>query len=83
MIIRKLPNFSRQQWAGFICLYLAGLGWLADIIIPFTGLPNKPLLFILALGFAEVMFFTGVALLGRAYYRQIKARLLKFLKPPR
>jgi hypothetical protein len=75
--VRQLPSFSKRQWFGFVCIYLAGLGWLSDIIIPFTRLPHKPILFAVALGFAEVMFFTGVALLGRTTYDQAKAALLR------
>jgi di/tricarboxylate transporter len=83
MQLRPLPKFSRKQWTGFICIYLAGLGWLTDIIVPFTGLPHKPQIFAVALGFAEIMFITGVAFLGKAYYKQIKVKLIENIKKPR
>jgi hypothetical protein len=79
MKTRPLPHFSRRQWSGFACIYIAGLSWLADIIIPFTHLSNKPMLFAIALAFAEIMFFTGVALLGKTAYLQAKAALTSSL----
>jgi hypothetical protein len=81
MQLRPLPQLSRKQWTGFICIYLAGLGWLTVIILPFTSLPNKHLFFVISLSFAELMFIIGVAFLGRAYYKQIKAKVLERLKP--
>jgi hypothetical protein len=77
---RRLPQLSKKQWIGFACIYLAGLGWLADIIIPFTKLSNKHIYFAVALGVAEVSFVLGVALLGRTFYRQIKAKYLARFK---
>jgi apolipoprotein N-acyltransferase len=78
--MRKLPQFPKSVWAGFGFIYLAGLGWLADIIIPFTNLPHKALGFIIALSIAELSFIIGVALLGKAYYRKLKTRLLETLR---
>jgi apolipoprotein N-acyltransferase len=78
--MRKLPHLPKKVWTGFGFIYLAGLGWLADIIIPFTGLPHKAMAFAIALSIAELSFIIGVALLGKAYYRQIKQRLLDRLR---
>jgi di/tricarboxylate transporter len=77
---RRLPQFTKRQWTGFACIYVAGLGWLADVIIPFTNLANKPLLFIIALLFAELMFIVGVSLLGRDLYRRVKTKYLAWLR---
>jgi asparagine N-glycosylation enzyme membrane subunit Stt3 len=80
MHYRRLPNLSKKQWVGFACIYLAGLGWLADLIIPFTLLPHKHIYFVIALSLAEASFLLGVALLGRAYYHQLKSKLLDQIK---
>jgi hypothetical protein len=77
-----LSNFTRKQWAGVVILYLAALGYAAEIIIPFTNLPNKVLTFGVVLVIAEVLFLIGVALVGKPYYHQIKAYLKDFITSP-
>jgi hypothetical protein len=78
--MKQLPRFTRRQWAGLVCIYLAGVGWLIDILTPFLPIRNKHVVFASALGFAELMFLVGVALLGRATYRQLRVKLLDAMK---
>lgn len=83
----KLPSLPRKAIAGSACIYIAGLGWIAELFIPFSDLPNKGVIFVAILIAAEVSFLIGVALLGKAYYKELKSRYLKFLrngfrKPP-
>ena len=78
----QLPNLTNKQWAGFICICLAGIGWLITLLTPVLPVPNKRVLFIISLSFAELMFIIGIVLLGRAYYHQIKDAFIKRLKKP-
>lgn len=78
----KLPiTLTRRVKIGIAFIYVAGLGWLADIVIPFTSLPNKRLWFIIALCIAESSFLIGVALLGKPTYKALKSYLVARLRP--
>ncbi len=78
--LTKFGPFNRKQIAGFAFIYLAGLGWLTDVIVLFTQIPHKGLIFSIALGTAELSFLIGVGLLGKAYYAQIKHYLINRLR---
>ncbi|MDB5178810.1 MAG: hypothetical protein JWN01_753 [Patescibacteria group bacterium] len=83
----NLPKLSRRAITGIVFIYLAGLGWAAEFVIPFLNIPHKAIIFTSVLILAELSFVIGVALLGRAYYKQLKGTLIKFIrtgkvKPP-
>jgi hypothetical protein len=77
---RKLPKLPPTAIIGIIFLYIAGFGWAADIIIPFLDIPHKVIAFTIALAIAELSFLIGVALLGKTYYKKLKAILLNFIR---
>lgn len=77
---RPLSKLSRKAIAGFVCIYIAGLGWLAEFFIPFSHLPHKAIIFTSVLILAELAFLIGIALLGKVYYQQLKMRLLEYIR---
>lgn len=76
-------NLPRKAIAGFVAIGLAGVGWLAAVVIPFLPIDHKVAGFVLAVTTAEILFLIGVALLGKAYYRELKDRLIKHLQKPK
>jgi hypothetical protein len=76
----NIPHLTRKAIVGLVFIYLAGLGWITDMIIPFTHLPNKVMLFTIALGFAETCFFIGISLLGKAYYQQLRDKFIQLFR---
>lgn len=76
-------TLTKRIKVGLAFMYVAGIGWLADIIIPFTPINNKGLWFTIALVIAETSFLIGLALVGRPTYKALKARILaRFRRPP-
>lgn len=78
--MRQLPKLSQKAWTGIGLIYLAGICWTAELFIPFSNMPHKGTIFIVVLIAAELLFLGGVALLGKAYYKELKAKLIKFLR---
>ena len=73
-------TLTRRIITGLILIYLSGLGYAAEIIIPFTHFQHKTEVFAGVLIFAEVCFFAGVAILGKPLYRELKSRLTDYIK---
>jgi hypothetical protein len=79
--IRKFPIvLTRRIKFGIAFVYLAGLGWLAEIFIPFSGLTHKLSFFTVDLVASEVLFVIGVALMGKPLYLKLKTYLIEFIK---
>jgi biotin transporter BioY len=76
----SFPKITRRIKIGLALIYLAGLGWLAEFIIPFTKIAHKGLIWTIVLIAAEVMFVAGVAVLGKSLYRQLKQQLLDYIR---
>jgi hypothetical protein len=64
---------------GLALIYLAGLGYLAELIIPFQNIAHKGLIWIVVLLLAEASFVAGVAILGKPLYRELKAKFIEHL----
>ena len=77
----NLPRLNRHIKLGLAFIYLAGLGWGAEFIIPFTGISHKGTIWIVVLIAAEVSFVIGVAILGKPLYQELKTRLTILLRP--
>ena len=75
-----LPTFTTRIKIGLALIYLAGLGYLAEIIIPFTHIGHKGLIWTTVLIAAEASFVAGVAVLGKPVYRSLKQKLLEYLR---
>jgi hypothetical protein len=73
-------KLTRRIITGLILIYLSGLGYAAEIIIPFTHISHKVEAFTAVLILAEIFFFTGVAVLGKPLYKELKTRLTAYLK---
>ena len=77
----NLPRLNRRFKLGLAFIYLAGLGWGAEFIIPFTSISHKKTIWIIVLIAAEVSFVIGVAILGKPVYQRLKTRLTSLLRP--
>ncbi|HVQ43442.1 MAG TPA: transporter suffix domain-containing protein [Candidatus Saccharimonadia bacterium] len=73
---------TKRAKLGIALIYLAGLGWIAELIIPFSRLPHKGITLIITLVVAELCFGAGVAVLGKPVYAALKARLIAYLRRP-
>ena len=83
MALRPLPfTLTHRQWWGLGLIYLAGLGWTAELIIPFLKVPHKAVILIIVLIVAEVSFVIGIAIMGKSTYKLLKTRLIKMIKQP-
>jgi hypothetical protein len=74
-------HFTRRIIIGLAFIYLAGLGWGAELIIPFTSISHKGLIWIGVFIAAEISFVAGVAILGKPIYVELKTRLQTLLTP--
>jgi hypothetical protein len=57
-------------------MYVAGLGWTVELIVPFLNIPHKAPIWIIILVVAESSFLIGLAVLGKPAYHRLKASLL-------
>jgi len=73
-------QFTRRVTLGLAFIYLAGLGWGAEFIIPFTNIGHKGTIWLVVLIAAEVSFVIGVAILGKPLYQQLKTRLTAYIR---
>ena len=73
-------KFTKRILTGLGLIYVAGLGWLAEIIIPFTQLPHKVFIFTLVIVASEVIFFLGIAIIGKPLYLELKSKLSNYIK---
>ncbi len=83
MIARPKPNLpllTHRLKIGITFIYLAGLGWAAEFIIPFTHVSHQGLIWIIVLVSAEISFIAGVATLGKPAYSQLKQQLIAFIR---
>jgi hypothetical protein len=81
MKFRPLPfTLTRKQWIGVGFIYLSGIGYAIELIIPFLSFPHKGIVFTTVLIIAESSFLIGLAFLGKAAYKQGKAALLRYIK---
>lgn len=73
------PKLSRRTLAGLGFIYLAGIGWLAEFIIPFLTLGHKGRIWVGVLIAAEICFVIGVAIMGRPVYEHLKAMAISIV----
>jgi hypothetical protein len=71
---------TRRVQVGLGLIYLAGLGYLAEVIIPFSGIQNKVETWVGVLVIAELFFIAGVIVMGKPVYKLLKHELLKRLR---
>jgi hypothetical protein len=70
-------NLTRRAKFGLAFIYLAGLGWTVELILPFLHVPHKAPLWVAILIIAELSFVIGIAILGKPAYHHLKAKLFK------
>jgi hypothetical protein len=73
-------KFTKRIIIGLVLIYLAGLGWAAEFAIPFLHLQHKTATFTVVLIAAELLFISGVAILGKPVYLELKDRLIKLIQ---
>lgn len=73
-------KFTKRIITGLVFIYLAGLGWAAEFVVPFLALQHKVAIFTFVLIAAEVCFLIGVAILGKPVYLELKNRLIKLIR---
>lgn len=73
-------KLSRRTLIGLGFIYLAGLGWLAEFIIPFSNIDHKARVWAIVLVLAEISFLIGVAIMGKPVYESLKNRLATYVK---
>ena len=79
--MRKFPIvLTRRVKFGIACVYLAGVGWLLELFIPFSRLPYKLPLFTVDLIVSELLFVAGVALMGKPLYLKLKNYLITYIQ---
>ncbi|GAC1369595.1 MAG: hypothetical protein NVSMB39_1560 [Candidatus Saccharimonadales bacterium] len=71
---------TRRIIIGLGLIYLSGLGYAAEILIPFTRLPHKGAIFTIVLIITETSFVTGIAAIGKPVYRELKYRLINYIQ---
>jgi apolipoprotein N-acyltransferase len=83
-LIKPPIELTKRVKIGLALIYLAGFGWVAELIIPFTHIPYKGVIWVIVLSIAEASFLVGLAILGKPAYKQIKLWLMEQIKrPPR
>jgi len=73
------PSITNRTKAGLALIYLAGIGWIAELIVPFLHVDNKVGILIGNFILAEVAFIAGAALIGKTAYQNIKTKLAGFI----
>ena len=77
----KLPlKFTRRTVTGLGLIYIAGLGWAGELLIPFLPIAHKPAIFLAVLIISELIFVAGVATLGKPVYEELKTWLMAYLR---
>jgi len=72
-----LPNITNRIKLGLTLIYLAGVGWIAELILPFFHFGHKATVLIVNFTIAEIAFLVGATLVGKTAYENIKAKLLE------
>ena len=70
---------TKRIITGLVLLYLSGIGWVAELIVPVLPVSHKIVIFSLIALIAELCFFAGIALLGKTVYRQLKTWLIQLI----
>ena len=73
-------KFTKRIIIGLAFIYLAGLGWIAEIAVPFLPINHKTAIFTFVLIAAELIFLAGVAVLGKPIYIELKSKLTEYVR---